>query len=78
MRGGGRARGTPAIAALHRMLIVLGVVVALVAGAMAIVAVVVRAPHEDPRRPDVGRCTEHIERTPHAEYVERTCTRDGS
>jgi hypothetical protein len=30
------------------------------------------------RRPDLGRCTEHIERTPHAEYIERTCARDGS
>lgn len=78
VRGGGGARGTPAIVALHRVLIILGVVVALVAGAVAIVAMVVRAPREEPRRPDLGRCTEHIERTPHAEYIERTCTRNGS
>lgn len=61
VRGGGGARGTPAIVALHRVLIVLGVVVALVVGA---VAIVVRAPREELRRPDLGRCTEHIERTP--------------
>lgn len=76
IRGAGAARGTLPILALHRLLIVLGVVVALVAGAVAIVAIVVRAPGEHPRRPDLGRCTEHIERTPHAEYIERTCEGD--
>ena len=78
VRGTGGARGTPAIVALHRVLIVLGVVVAVVVGAVAIVAIVVRAPREEPRRLDLGQCTEHIERTPHVEYIERTCTHDGS
>jgi sugar phosphate permease len=74
------ARGTPAIVALQRVLIILGVVVALVAGAVAIVAVVMaaRAQREDPQRQGLGRCTEHIERTEHTEYIERTCTRAGS
>jgi hypothetical protein len=67
------AHGKPAIVALQRVLIAL----VLVAGAMAIVRSLRTSP-EQPRRPDLGRCTEHIERTPHTEYIERTCTRAGS
>ena len=49
------ARGTSAIVALQRVLIVVG--------AVAIVAIVIRAPREDPRPPDLRRCTEHTELT---------------
>ena len=68
-RGHARARGTLAIVAL--------MVLFVVAGAVAIVREV-HTPPSEPRRQELGRCTEHIERTPHTEYIERTCTRNGS
>lgn len=45
---------------------------------VAIVAIVVHAPRESSQRPEPGPCTEHIERTPHTEYIVRTCARAGS
>jgi len=68
-QGHARARGTLAIVAL--------MVLFVVGGALAVVRELRTSPPE-PRRQDLGRCTEHIERTPHTEYIERTCTRDGS
>lgn len=61
VRAGARGAG---IAALQRVLIVF----ILVAGAVAIVRSFAMSP-EAPRRPDLGRCTEGIE---------RRCARDGS
>lgn len=68
-QGHARARGTLAVVAL--------MVLFVVGGAVAIVRELRTSPPET-RRQDLGRCTEHIERTPHTEYIERTCTRDGS
>jgi hypothetical protein len=68
------ARGKPAIVALQRVLIVL----VLVGGAVAIVWSLRTSP-EQPLCPDLGgRYTEHLEHTPHTEYIERSCTRTGS
>jgi hypothetical protein len=74
VRAGGRARGTPAIEVLQCV----AIVVAIVVGVVVIAAIIARTRREEPRRPDLGRCTEHIERTPHAEYIGRTCISTGS
>jgi hypothetical protein len=56
-----RALGTPAV-----VLLLIAVVVRILTGGVTDLV-------RELRRPDAGRCTEHIERTTHTEYIERTC-----
>lgn len=72
----------PAIAALQRVLIVLGIAIVAGSVAIAIAATVLGdgASRDEPRRGEphregLGQCTEHIQRT---EVIERTCVRTGS
>jgi len=53
------------------------IVVALVDGAVVIAAIIVRTPARNAAA-RISAAHHHIERTPHAEYIERPCTCDGS
>ena len=64
-RGRVYARGKWAMVAL--------MVLFVVSGAVVIVRGLRTSPPEPPRHV-LDRCTEHIERTPHTEYIERTCS----